>query len=66
MAARNMPIRATKSIYFRWCSPASHMRLMTKEVVFMTPGQPPFGKKDFAENSGRIARDANLVMPESA
>jgi uncharacterized protein (TIGR02246 family) len=28
--------------------------LMTDDVIFMTPGQPPFGKKEFAENSARM------------
>src|SRR4051794_14046040 len=30
------------------------LALMTEDIVFMTPGQPPFGKKEFAENSERM------------
>ena len=31
------------------------LSLMTDDVVFMTPGRPPFGKKEFAENSRGMA-----------
>jgi uncharacterized protein (TIGR02246 family) len=27
------------------------LALMTDDVIFMTPGRPPFGKKEFAANS---------------
>jgi uncharacterized protein (TIGR02246 family) len=30
------------------------LALMTEDVVFMTPGRPPFGKKEFAANSASM------------
>jgi uncharacterized protein (TIGR02246 family) len=30
------------------------LALMTDDVVFMTPGRPPFGKTEFAANGGRM------------
>ncbi len=35
------------------------LALMTDDVVFMTPGRPPFGKKEFAANSEHM-RDVKL------
>jgi uncharacterized protein (TIGR02246 family) len=32
------------------------LALMTDDIIFMTPGRPPFGKKEFAEASHRSAR----------
>jgi uncharacterized protein (TIGR02246 family) len=32
---------------------------MTDDVIFMTPGQPPFGKKEFAANAARM-RDVKM------
>lgn len=31
------------------------LALMTDDVILMTPGQPPFGKKEFVQNSERMA-----------
>ena len=30
------------------------LALMTDDIIFMTPGRPPFGKKEFAETSARM------------
>ena len=30
------------------------MGMMTDDVIFMTPGRPPFGKAEFAADSGRM------------
>jgi|SRR3954447_5633362 uncharacterized protein (TIGR02246 family) len=35
------------------------LALMTDDVIFMTPGQPPFGKKEFAANAARM-RDVKM------
>jgi uncharacterized protein (TIGR02246 family) len=43
------------------------MKMMTDDVVFMTPGRPPFGKAEFAADSERmrgIAIDARAEVQE--
>jgi uncharacterized protein (TIGR02246 family) len=35
------------------------LALMTDDVIFMTPGQPPVGKKEFAANAARM-RDVKM------
>jgi uncharacterized protein (TIGR02246 family) len=43
------------------------MDLMTDDVVFMTPGRPPFGKAEFAADSERmkgVAIDARAEVQE--
>lgn len=35
------------------------LALMTDDVIFMTPGRPPFGKQDYAANSEQM-RDFQL------
>jgi uncharacterized protein (TIGR02246 family) len=38
---------------------AAVLALMTDDVIFMTPGQAPFGKKEYAANSERM-RDVKM------
>jgi ketosteroid isomerase-like protein len=33
---------------------AAVLDLMTDDVIFMTPGRPPFGKREFAVNGERM------------
>jgi uncharacterized protein (TIGR02246 family) len=33
---------------------AAMLALMTDDIIFMTPGRPPFGKAEFAANAGRM------------
>ena len=43
------------------------MDMMTDDVVFMTPGRPPFGKAEFAADSERVkgaAIDAHAEVQE--
>jgi uncharacterized protein (TIGR02246 family) len=43
------------------------MGMMTDDVVFMTPGRAPFGKAEFAADSGRVkgaAIDAHAEVQE--
>ena len=35
------------------------LALMTDDVIFMTPGRPPFGKQEFAANSEQL-RDVDI------
>jgi uncharacterized protein (TIGR02246 family) len=43
------------------------MDMMTDDVIFMTPGRPPFGKAEFAADSERVkgaAIDAHAEVQE--
>jgi uncharacterized protein (TIGR02246 family) len=43
------------------------MDMMTDDVIFMTPGRPPFGKAEFAADSDRVkgaAIDAHAEVQE--
>jgi uncharacterized protein (TIGR02246 family) len=46
---------------------AALMEMMTDDVIFMTPGRPPFGKAEFAADSERmkgVAIDARAEVQE--
>ena len=46
---------------------AALMDMMTDDVIFMTPGRPPFGKAEFAADSERVkgaAIDAHAEVQE--
>jgi uncharacterized protein (TIGR02246 family) len=43
------------------------LKLMTDDVIFMTPGRPPFGKAEFAADAERnpgVAVDAHAAIQE--
>ncbi len=59
---------AIRSLIETWCRETEAgnldaiLPLMAEDVVFLTPGRPPFGKKEFETNSRQSAGKARLQV----
>jgi len=64
MASDEREIRTVHSIWIDAVNAGDLARLLTlvaEDVVFLTPGQAPFGRRDFRPTHGRPPTDADLL-----
>jgi uncharacterized protein (TIGR02246 family) len=60
--------QAIRDLIATWCRAteagdlASILPLMADDIVFLTPGRAPFGKREFAEQSGRPGEKAQVKV----